>query len=379
MESDNPQRDRLQAEFEAAIRADKNFDNFFKAYTPSSVNSFVNLYALQKAMWTIYGPTFKDILEKLETQWVDEAMDRLEEIQQVKLFLFQCRFRAGAVEEPFERVRTIFDFIYWRHNILNALFLEPVNEHDIELYTEYMMSNDAHNNPFDFLEDWQDFDAIRDAYKAGDDEEEEDNEDEEDVRRVPEWYEFYFSRTGTGIELTMQDIKSDKDIFYFKKGNDERGRLLREEEEKAIAEEVKPPREAGAYFNEHEGGARESFMEVFEDKDNREKYEDYKKWQKYIEREDMMREDLDMLFYADENVEIEQCESWIYAVQLAAARFRTKKIAESLPAAFERYKLNLSLGILYPEHEPSVTQSAFYNDLVLLGRKLLGEPENFDY
>ena len=37
------------------------------------------------------------------------------------------------------------------------------------------------------------------------------------------------------------------------------------------------------------------------------------------------------------------------------------------------------LCILYPEHEDSVKQSAFDNDLVLPGRKMVGEPENFDY
>ena len=371
MADDHQHRDELTAQFAAEIKANKNFENYFRGFSPSSVNSFVELYALQKAMWTIYGPTFKDILEKLETQWVNEAMERLAEIQQVKLFLFQCRYRAGAVEEPYERVRTIFDFIYWRHNILNATFLEPVCEQDIELYTEYMLSNDGHSNPFDFLEDWQDFDAIREAYNTP--------EDEEAGRNVPEWYEYYFNHTGTGIELTLPDLKKEKDTYYFLKGNDERTRLLIEEEQKAIAENLAPPPEEGVLFNGYEEDVRESFMKVFEDKENRGMHEEYKKWQDYTEREDMLQEDLEMLFYANENIEIEANENWAYAVQLAAARYRTKKIAESLPAAFEQYKLNLMLGIRYPEQEDSVTQSAFYNDLVLLGRKLSGEPEDFDY
>ena len=386
MPSDNQYRDELQEQFEASIRADKNFEIYFKDYTPSSVKSFVNHYALQKAMWTTYGPTFKDILEKLETQWVNEATERLAEIQQVKLFLFQCRYRAGLVEEPVEKVRTIFDFVYWRHNILNAPFLEPVTEHDIELYSDYMLSNDAHSHPFySFLEDWQDFAAIRNAYNDGEVEEEEEYDDDEDeeesepVRRVPDWYEFYFSHTGTGIELTLPDVKKDKDLFYFNKGNNERVRLLIAEDEKGIAEKIMPPKEKGDYFNGSADGAQEAFMEIFEDKDNIQKYAEYEKWSSFNERESMLRDDLDILFYANENVEIEGGESWIYAVQLAAARYRTRKIAESLPAAFEQYKLKQSLGILYPEDESSVKESTFYNDLVLLGRKLLGEPENFDY
>jgi hypothetical protein len=85
------------------------------------------------------------------------------------------------------------------------------------------------------------------------------------------------------------------------------------------------------------------------------------------------------LFYAEENVPVEANENWQEAVPLAAAHYRSKKIAESIYAAFDEYKMNLGLGISFPEKEDSRIQSDFYNNLVLLGRKLNGEKEDFDY
>lgn len=361
--------DELAEKIAAGIRADEKFERFFKDYSPSSVNSFIKIYAVKKAMWTIYGPLFKTELEKMETQWENEAMERLQEIQQVKLFLFQCRFRANAIERPVEGLRTIFDFLYWKENILNARFLDPVTENDIQLYTEYLMGPDVNHQPLGFIEDWQDFEPIRLAYN---------NEDETD-RTVPEWYSFYFSRTGHGIELTLPDERKEKDIFYFLEGNNERVRLLQEERKKAIAENPALAPETGEYFMGHEEHHMNRFMNVFEDKDNRDMYEVYKAWCDYNEKEELLRSDLDMLMYAKEDIPVDESPNWIEAIQLTAARYRSIKIAESLPAAYGQYKMNLDLGITFPEKEGSTKQSEFYNNLVLLGRKLHGEPENFDY
>jgi hypothetical protein len=362
-------RDELKAQFITEIKNHKHFKEFFKDYKPSTVESFINLYALKKAMWTLYGPSFKKEMEDMETRWVNMAMERLAEIQQVKLFLFQCRYRAGMIEEKVEGVRTIFDFIYWKNNTLNASFLEPVTEEDVALYCEYMRSNDNNHEPLDFLQGWQDFEEIREAY----------NTPEDADRGVPEWYEFYFNRTGHGIELTLPDIKKEKDTFYFLKGNQERVRLAQEAQRIAIAEKKAPPPEEGKYFDEYAPEGLSLFMNVFEDKQNREMLKIYEDLGAFNEKEDMLRDDLDVLLHAGENVPIEENEDWLEAIRIATARYRTQKIADYLPAAYEQYKMNLTLGISFPEHEGSRKESDFYNDLVLLGRKLMGEKEDFEY
>ena len=360
MTDNDKTRDELRDQYIQEIKSHQYFDRFFAGYRPSTVESFVKLYALKKAMWTIYGPTFKSELDKLETLWVNSAMERIAEIQQVKLFLFQCRYRAGGVEEPVEGVSTIFDFWYWKDNVLNASFLEPVTEDDVDLYCEYMRSNDYNHRPLGFLEGWQDFDPIREAY----------NSPEETDRQVPEWYQFYFGRTGHGIELTLPDIKKEEDIFYFQKGNNERIRLLQEEEKKAIAENRKSPPEEGKLFDEYGPNGLSLFMSVFEDKENREMHKIYVAWCDFTEKEDMLREDLDVLLYAEENIPVEDNEDWKEAVHIAAARYRTQKIADNLPAAYEQYKMNLTLGISFPENEAAKKEADFYNDLLELGKGL---------
>lgn len=361
--------DELVQSFMAAIRTDEKFERFFEDYSSSSVNSFVNTYAHRKAMRTVYGPTFKESLDSMEIQWENEAMERLEEIQQVKLFLFQCNFRAGAIEEPVEGVRTIFDFLYWKENILNARFLEPISEEDISLYSTYLMSPHVNHNPFVFIEDWQDFEAIREAY----------NDEEGADRNVPEWYAYYFSHTGHGVELTLPDIKREKDIFYFLAGNKERTHQLQEAERKRLEENPDAAPDRRQYFNEYADNNLGRFMNLFEDKDNREMHDVWNAWCIYNEKEELLRSDLDMLMYANENIPIEYNENWIDGIQITAARYRSYKIGESLPAAYGQYKINLDLDISFPEKENSRKQADFYNDLILLGRKLNGEPEDFEY
>lgn len=362
-------QDQLIEKFITQIKEHTNYKGFFGRYSPASVNSFIKHYAVRKAVWTVNGKGFNTEMERMELMWETEAMKRLGEIQQVKLFLFQCDYRAGAIDEPTGAIRTIFDFIYWKDNVLNARFLEPITPADIRLYNEYLISPDVEHNPFIFIEDWQDFEDIRAAY----------TEPEETERTVPGWYLYYFNYTGRGIELTLPDIKKEKDTYYFLEGNKERGREIREAEKKALEENPKLAEEKAPYFNEYVDNNLDNFMQVFEDKENREMLKIWHAWARFNEREDMLREYLDILLYAGENVPVAENESWIDAVRLAADNYRSFKIGESLPAAYEQYKMNLDLDITFPEKENSRKNADFYNNLVLLGRKLNGEPEDFDY
>jgi hypothetical protein len=172
-------RDKLEAQFINEIKNHQQYKDFFKNYRPSSVEYFISDYASKKALWSLYGPDFQKEMERMETQWINMAMERLAEIQQVKLFLFQCRYRAGEIEERVEGVRTIFDFLYWKNNVLNASFLEPVTEQDIALYCQYMNQYDGNHRPMGFMEGWQDFKDIREAYNSMEDTDDEDADDED--------------------------------------------------------------------------------------------------------------------------------------------------------------------------------------------------------
>jgi hypothetical protein len=225
-------------------------------------------------------------------------------------------------------------------------------------------------------------DTDEDDMDEDDIDEEETDEDGIDIGElffkeyVPAWYLYYFTYTGHGIELSLPDIKGKKDTFYFLKGNEERIRQAKEEE---MAKMEAGQKEEDEMFNEYTPGNLTMFMSVFEDKENRDMQKIYEAWGAFNEREDSLRDDLDVLLHAKEKVPIEAHEDWKYAIQLAAARYPTKKIQEILPAAYEQYKMNLSPGISFPEHEQGRSECDFYNNMLLLGRKIMGEPEDFDY
>jgi hypothetical protein len=207
----------------------------------------------------------------------------------------------------------------------------------------------------------------------------EDTDDEDIKRNMPAWYLYYFTCTGHGMELSLPDIKGEKDIFYFWKGVEDKGRHLTKEEAEGIAEVEAQRKEEGEEFNDSAPRNLPRFMKVFEDNKTREMRKMYEAWANYNERERILRDDLDVLMHTDEDIPIEENENWEHAIQIAASRHRPKKILEVLPAAYEQYKMNLSLGISFPEYEQGKKDADFYNDLLLLGRKMLGEPEDFEY
>ncbi|HLK97712.1 MAG TPA: hypothetical protein VK364_08090, partial [Hymenobacter sp.] len=82
-----------------------------------------------------------------------------------------------------------------------------------------------------------------------------------------------------------------------------------------------------------------------------------------------------------EPVSIEAGPNWRQALLKAVSEFKRRKLLEHLPAAYEAYLMREQVGIAHPRvHDKR--NSRIHEALkkqVLDGRKLLGEPENFDF
>ncbi|HEX2983457.1 MAG TPA: hypothetical protein VHO28_07930, partial [Ignavibacteriales bacterium] len=97
------------------LKTNSIYKDFFGKYNKTSVESFINNYAFQKANLLKYGESYLLNEEKLFLTQKNKAELRLWEIQQKKLFNLQCQWRAGMISLP--EIETSYDFKYWEKNI----------------------------------------------------------------------------------------------------------------------------------------------------------------------------------------------------------------------------------------------------------------------
>ena len=238
------------------IAANNSMQAYLKKFTQSQVDSFLNSYVVYKKMWLQYAGDYVADQEEDPIKWVSDAHDHLGNIQQKKLFDMQCLWRAEKIELP--GIYISADFRVWEHNILNCPFLEPISREDIDLYAQYLL----HENPetgwwWGAEENWQEHDEIIEAYNT-------DNEN----RNFPEWYDFYNGRRGTGVNMTLPDIRGEKEGIY-----EDIARKHQQEELEKDPAYVKPaPYLPAKSLNYYDANHREWFIKTFETKQVQELY-----------------------------------------------------------------------------------------------------------
>ena len=87
---------------------------------------------------------------------------------------------------------------------------------------------------------------------------------------------------------------------------------------------------------------------------------------------------------ADEPIPMPANYNWQDAIKQAANSFVNKKTAEALPEAWEQYLMKKQMNIAFSSetehmHKTFLQLKKFYEELILQGRKLSGEPEDFNF
>ncbi len=356
----NKPKEITEEEIKAEMLANTAMQQYFKQFNATSINSFIDSYARDKKWWINFGKRNINSKENDSIKWVTKAAEHLATIQQKKLFDMQCLWRAEKITIP--QVQFCYDFKLWEKDILNCPFVEPVSEDDVELYAQYLQSNDAIDDEDNMwsTNEWQDYDEIKEAY----------NNDDAD-RNFPEWFEFYNSRRGTSTYMLLPDIRGEKEEFYME--------IWREEERK---KNPQPPYIPENYLWYSDEEKREWFIKTFETKEIQEYYAAYE----WSERNAGLKEDLqyylNTLYEADEPVPMSADIDWAEAIKKTAVKYNNKKIAEVLPQAWEQYMINIQMNIAFDSRYRFNTDNGIrkmYETGILLGRKLNGEEENFNF
>lgn len=386
------------------LSTDEKIKNYFKQYSADSVAGFIGNYAWAKCLWMFQADQTEYWLERALLDTQNEADKCLGNILQKKLFNKQCEWRANQFKHA--AARTIQDFRYWEENILNCPFLEPITQQEVDLYIEFLESYTGEN--LGFLLGWQDYDTYNsNAVTVGKtmhppDEETENDEDgfgnernettedgqHKDVRSprlMPPWYIVYDERFGTGHYLLLPDHRKEKELMYWNLGNQEAGKKIQEG-----WKENPPDKRPFFSINTFD-------KEVMTDMINKLET-DPKVLQAYLNHEKYYCDPDKISFLNDSAVfdawqALSDCKEhfpivnntadWKDALVATANLWKRTKLIRALPTAYEEYIMRLEAGLEQPynrEYESQHRETRdIYNENVLLGREIKGEPKDFNF
>jgi hypothetical protein len=361
----------LEQQFIEEINASESAKEYFSSYSDYSIKSFIKSYASRKvhlAQCYDYYERLYFNKENSDLNYQKQAEKVLFTILQKKLFNIQLLWRAGKMD--IHEIATSFDFQFWEKHIASCPFVPSITENEVELIKDYLLQNSNTKQPEDYRDtSWQDYDSIM-------------AKDERGLPiEMPDWYEFYDLRMGTGQLLLLPNDKGAKEEFYMALYRQE---ILRKNPPKDNSP-VDPKPGIYGLGKEFVDFSRyyetdKYFIELF-------KYYDFSIEEDYRDPNyDDIKTAIQVLFSADRSVYFSKHLNWDKAIIDAVNRYTTIRIVESIDFVYEDYKMMRELGISKYESKEVIRAeyekesiAAIYRDYILRGRILNGEPADFNY
>jgi len=366
---------RIEAETIDRLTNDLEIKAYLACFEDQNVKDFVENYATQKADFIERGPDCESEYELRYNDFSELAINGLKEIQLKKLFDKYFEWGAGLVE--IKEVCVTQEFEMWAVNILNCPFLPPISADEISLYGKYLESPGCNLQKEG---DFGDLLAIIDDIKEG-------------SYDLPAWFSFHNLYTGAGKYMLLPNYKESKESLYNSLVND---RDKKELTEASLAKETtndtmdeKPLIYAESYRRIL------AFIEKFEDNKTLRHFHNYFKMNKQkfwdLEKEDgketELKDKIEAVLkklepFGDLKLPIEAHSDWRIALINAWHKWERERVKECLPAAYDHYCFRIQTKIPFQKSESLFERSdiiKLFKNRILEGRKLNGEPENFDY
>ena len=124
---------------------------------------FLARYAEERASALVDGATYWQLNQDEKAALVQEATERLWEIQQRKLFELQCRWRAGEVALPTDQVELTDDFELLAADIERCRLVPAIAAAEVEDYVAFLLSDDCTDAGGSLFRphDWQNYPRYR--------------------------------------------------------------------------------------------------------------------------------------------------------------------------------------------------------------------------
>lgn len=359
--------EQLQDQFYAEISSDPRAEEFLKAFHPSSAAPFFRHYAFRKRMLVSLSAFKMQEAETRELRYRDETEDALRAILQKKLFNTELLWRAEQLDIP--GIRCSMDFYRWEREPKGCPFIDPVSEEEIEAMQDFLLSEDCSLQRGAYGISLHSLLDIR-----------RDEDEESGWQGMPEWFEYYDSRFGTGHLLLLPDLRGGKEDYY-------RDLYFAEQrEQRETSGDISAPREQRPFMQFYDLQYHYALAEQVEDDIFRHLF--YHEWQQEADRLKAEKAsgvyEIDEIILKLENVPdpppVRGGVSWREALVLCWQDYMKRTISEDLPLVWEEYKFYRETGLdLASEPEDEQGLGDMVAEQILRGRELAGEPRNFDF
>lgn len=366
------QADIIRQRTEDELNNNPVYRDFFSQFNRASVETFIRNYAHRKAFYLTYGSDFIKHSSQREHRYRLIAEQALWTIQQKKLFNLQCYWRAEQI--TLKGIEHSSQFLLLSANIQYCPYISSVSRVEIDLYVNFLKSGKASLNA-DFY-NWQDYESFKAAHLASDGEELSGTDSGE---QLPAWYAWYDQYMATGNLLDLPDIRGAKEKKYRSVA-----RQQRLERMKKIG--ITPQIDTRPYLSTSDSAVMDSFIRRFEDKKIHRYFKAMESFQEEMNELPELDKTIEKLKNAGKEISIRSNSDWKRALMQAAGEYELNRVAEILPAVYEEYLIRLENGLNFPmnplekrrvEHAFNTCESA--RNQILEGRRLIGEPLNFQF
>lgn len=263
-----------------------------------------------------------------------------------------------------------YDFQFWGKYVGSCPFISQITENEVEMIKEFLLlDNDVDQFELYSNISWQDYDSMMAKDKRG------------LPLEMPEWYEFYDMRMGSGTLLILPNHKGAKEEYYLN--------LNREENRKKSPPNSYSPVDPRPIICGY-GKDLIDFSRYYEsDKYFIELFKYYAFYEKNENRDpnfDDITEAIELLFTADRPVYFSRNLNWDKAIMDAAKKYSNTRIVELVDFVYEEYLLMNDLGISKYKSKEKIKEAykqdmivRLYRESILNGRRLNGEPADFNY
>lgn len=414
---------RLREEYLARYRDQPAVQEWLRQFREDG-KGMLERFAESYADYTQSGKLYLEWEQRAAAELQQEARERLWEIQQRKLWLLHCRWRAEEIQLPADFVEIAMDFELWGQRIHRCPHLTPITAAEVEGYLDFLLDDactDAdphwHNRPHD----WQDYHRFRQYVTL--------RNEGHDIRQIqreatenpgqglggligmldafflayPQWYSWCDEQDGPpNLLLYLPDTRGEKEDYYryfFHHGHAPEDAP---EASDAVAAPPATPTPPPAtppplkYLHPHDSALTETLIRRFESPELLRYFLAYQtKPETTAEAENNTdNEDDDWdddahrageeLLSVPERLPIEANDDWRKAVYFVWLDRRKRLLADAIRAAFAAYQERQRRDEPHPrvyKRDRKTLKEVIgeVREQILGGREKAGEPRNFDF
>lgn len=369
--------EKLKNEFIDDLTNNEKYKVFFDKCDPDTIPGFILGYVEAKIHLITCYTVIIDV-EKTSNHlfYRDEALERLNWIKQKKLWDMQLQWRADRIE--IDEVEICNDFHFWGENIESCPFLSSITDKEVEFLKEFLRLEDTDDFLGYEIENWQDYDEFMEKDEYG------------LYSHSPEFYQYLDDHLFTSYLLNFPNIRGEKEEFYTNLKHEKNREGAKEKKLKAqelakLSEPVFLP----LHFDE---AIALEYAQLFEKDPHY--IELFKLWQKSIikirerdyDKEEFIGYDIDTLKEAEVPVYMPADADWANAVRRCVKKYENEMIIEQLDSVYEEYKMFADIKITSGKSLKKIMEEKSkhwlritYEQLILDGRELNGEPRDYNF